>query len=105
MYPVELPGVAAAVTNLAQNISAAALDRPQYVVLAIRHDHVLLFRVPRENEIPSGSLPQSFLAHKQFLHELAFLREYLNSIVGAVANINKPVVRNMHAVHRIPELL
>jgi len=46
-----------------------------------------------------------FAAANEFHYELAFLRENLNSVVDAVANIHKTILRDMDRMNRIPEQL
>ena len=42
----------------------------------------------------------AFRADREFLHEGAVLLEHLDAVVGAVADIDEPVIGDLHAMHR-----
>src|ERR1700730_13346293 len=105
MHPMKLPRIPPAVSGLSQPAAVAAPQRPEHIVLAVHQEHVLLLRIARKRKSPRGSLSQRFLAHKEFLHELPLLCKNLNPVVGAVAHVHKPVVRNAHAMDWISKLL
>ena len=85
--------------------TVAAQQRPDHVVFAVGDEQIFLGRVVRKREIVSRSIAQGFGPQNEFLHELAFLGEDLNSVVHSIANIHKAVLRDVDRMERIPEQL
>ena len=74
-------------------------------VLPVRHEDEALLGVARERDVPGRARGQRVLGEERLLHELAVRLEHLQAVVGAVADIDEPVVRTLDAVHRVAELL
>ena len=105
VHPVELAGVAAVVSGLAEDAAIAAQQRPNDVVLAVGDQQELLIAVAREGQLPDRSVAQRFLAQEELLQEFSLLGEHLDAIVHAIADVDQSVVRQVHAMDGIAELL
>jgi len=105
MHPVKLAGVAAVVPGLADYGAVIAPQSPDDVVLAVRDKKKLLILVRGKRELPDRPYAQRLWPHEKLLHKLALLGEDLNTVIHAVANVNKPISRDMDAMNGIAELL
>src|ERR1700692_1582129 len=102
---VKLAGVASRVARCARYRTVASEQSPDHVIFAVGHEQVLLARVMRESKIVRRSIAQRRRAQNEFLHELPFLCEDLNSFVDSIANIHKSILRDVDCMDRIPEQL
>src|SRR5579864_3322210 len=105
MYVVKLARVAARVACRALNGAVASEQRPDHIIFAVGHEQILLGRVVRESKIVGRSIAQRLRPQNEFLYELAFLREDLNSVVDSIANIHRPILRDVDRMEWIPEQL
>ena len=99
---MELPCSATRVTDCTHKRAIAAEQNPDHVVLPVGNQQVFLGCVMREGNIVIGSHANCLRVHEKFLYEFPFLCKHLNPVVGAIANIHQPVLRNMHAMNGIP---
>src|SRR5437588_10732585 len=105
MYRVELARIAAVVSGHPNHGAVAAAQCPDHVVGVISHQQILLARIVREGNVANCSWLSRRRMYEELLHELALLREYLNPVVGAIANVDKSIVRDVGTVDGRPELL
>src|SRR5436309_2942682 len=89
---IELSGIAAGVTNLADDGTIAAIQYPDNVVTRICYQQILLIGVARQSNV-EDSTPVLACASgdKVFFYEFTFSREYLNSISASVTGVNQAV--------------
>src|SRR5258706_3048708 len=104
MYCVELPCIAPVVAKRTEHFAITSTKCPYHVVRGIGHDQVLLTGIRREGNHTYGPRDLSYRTNKEFLDKLTLLREYLNSVIDTVANVNLPVIRYAHAVDGRSEL-
>src|ERR1700677_1624760 len=102
---MELPGIAAVVPRVALNGPVLSPNGPNDVVFAVGYQQKLLALVGRKRKLPSRTHAQCFRAQSELLNELPLLGEHLDAVVDAIADIDKPISRNMDAVYRIAKLL
>src|SRR5215471_17222199 len=105
MYRVELAGIAAVVPGHPKHGAVAAAQCPDHIVGVISHQEILLTGVAREGDVTNCSRLSRRRMYEEFLHEFALLREYLNPVVGAIANVDEAIVGDMGAMDGRPELL
>src|ERR1700739_4019375 len=105
MYGVELTRIATVVSRHPKHSSVAAAQCPDHVVGVISHQEKLLTGVAREGNVTNRSGLSRRRMYEEFLHELALLREYLDPVVGAIANVDKSIGGDVGAVDGRPELL
>ena len=73
---------------------------------AVGEEDVLLLRVLRERDVPHRAVAERVLARTSAsFTNLPSLREHLDAVVRAVADVDEAVVRRLGAVHRVAELL
>src|SRR5205085_6787791 len=104
MDPVELSGIAAAAPELPDHGTVVALQHPDFIVLAVGREQVSLLRVGPDRDIPHRAVAARILLEEPLLHEAAVLLEDLDAVVNAVADIDKAVIAELHAMHGIGEL-
>src|SRR3984957_5352963 len=104
MDPVKLPGVAAVVSETADDGPILAVQDPDFIVLAIGAQQIGLFRVGPDRDIPHRAVAERALLVEPLFHEAAVLPENLDAIIDAVADIDEPVIGDLHAMHGIAEL-
>src|ERR1700734_1015754 len=102
---MKLPGIAAVVPCLALNDSVVSTDGPNDVVFTVGYQQKRLALVGRKRELPGRTHTQCFRAQNELLNESPLLSEYLDAVVDAIADIDKPISRNMDAVYRTAKLL
>ena len=102
---MELSGIAAVVPRLSQNDSIVSPDGPNDVVFTVGYQQKRLALVGRKRELPCRTHPQCFRAQSELLNEFPLLAEHLDAVVNAIADIDKPISRNVDAVYRIAKLL
>src|SRR5580700_3522207 len=105
MYRVELTRIATVVSRHPQHRAVAAAQCPDHVIGVVSHQEKLLTRVARESNVTNCSGFSRRRMYEEFLHELALLREYLDPVVGAIANVDKSIGGDVGAVDGRPELL
>src|SRR3954470_17885055 len=103
--PVELAGVAAVVPEAAGHAAVLALQHADLVVLAVGAEQITLLGVGPDCDIPHRAIAERVLLVEPFGHEAAVLLEHLDAVVDAVADIDKAVIGDLDAMHRIAELL
>src|SRR5262249_29774854 len=105
MNPVEFASAAAGAAAGADDGAIVAADDVEYVVGAVDHDEVVLLPVARrERDAPGRAGAARLRVEHELPHESAVLAEYLDPIVGAVADIDEAVFAEGDAVHRVGEL-
>ena len=102
---MELAGIAAAAAKTADHGTVVALQHPDFVVLAIGAQQLGLLRIGPDRDVPHRAVAERVLFVEPFLHEGAVLPEHLDAVVDAVADIDQPVIGELHAMHGIGELL
>src|SRR3954470_22154316 len=55
-------------------------------------------------QVPNRAVGACVFFDDEFLHESAVFTEHLDAVVDAIADIDEPVARELHAVNRIAEL-
>ena len=103
--PMKLPGIAAVVSRLALNGPVFSPNGPNDIVFTVGYQQKLLALVGRKRELPYRTDPQRFRAQSELLNEFPLLGEHLDAVVDAIADIDKPISRNVDAVYRIAKLL
>src|SRR6478672_3099141 len=103
--PMELSGVAAAAAKTAGHGAVLALDDPDLIVLAVGTQQIGLLRVGPDRDVPHRAVAERVLLEEPLLDEAAVLLEHLDTVVDAVADIDQPVIGELHAMHGIGELL
>src|SRR5262249_21934510 len=73
--------------------------------MTIRQIDVLLLRISGKRDIPDGAIAQRLLGNERFFDELTFRREYLDSVILTIADVEQTVSREFGAVNWIAELL
>ena len=102
---MELPGIAAVVPGLSLNDSIVSPDGPNDVVFTVGYQQKRLALVGRKRELPYRTDPQCFRAQGELLNEFPLLGEHLDAVVDAIADVDKPISRNVYAVYRTAKLL
>src|SRR4051794_24401588 len=105
MNPVELAGVATVMAEAADHAAVVALQHANLVVLAVGAEQVALLRIRPDRDIPHRAIAERVLLIEPFGHEAAVLLEHLDTVVDAVADIDKAVIGDLDAMHGIAELL
>src|SRR5579871_2181273 len=100
MHPVKFTGLSAAAAEAADDSAVLAPDDADLVVLAIGGEQICLLRIGPKREVPDSAVAEGVLLVKEFLHEAAVLAEHLNAVVDAVADIDEPVIGDLHAIDR-----
>ena len=104
MHAVELPGLAATITEGRQLLQGLAVNDVDLLVGAVGHEDELLFTVFRERDVPHGALTFGVLREVRLLHELAFGGEHLQPVAQPVAHVHQAIHRELGAVHGVAEL-
>src|ERR1041385_901309 len=100
----ELPDLPAGSADARQRLLAQAIDNADFTVHPVDHVDELLVLVGREHEIVDrAGAERRFLEH-MLGNERAVLAEHLHPVVGAVADIDEPVLVDADAMPRIAEL-
>src|SRR5580658_8389604 len=102
---MELPGIAAVMPRLARNGPVVSPNSPNNIVFAVSHQQKLFAFVGRKRELPYRTHPQRFRAQSELLNEFPLFGEHLDAVVDAIADIDKPISRNVDTVYRIAKLL
>src|SRR5262249_36439687 len=63
-----------------------------------------LFAIDPEVEVPDRTRGPGVLLVGELLHEAAVLAEHLNAVVGAVADVDEAIPRDLDAMNRVAEL-
>ena len=92
MHVMELARIPARVTGAAQDRTVASTQGPDYVVFAVGHEQIILVCIPRKSDIISGTVAQRLFSQKEFLEELSFFCEDLDTVVDTVADIDEPII-------------
>src|SRR6516165_1597015 len=85
-------------------LSGFAPQRSYLVIHAVGVEQICLLGIDPKVEIPNRPGAQRILFDDELLDEGAVLAEDLNSVVGAIANIDEAVLGDLHAMNRIAEL-
>src|SRR5271170_2274349 len=102
---MELTCIAAVVPGLTLNGPVVSPNSPDKIVFTVSYQQKLLAFVSRKRELPYRTDPQCFRAQSELLNEFPLLSEHLDAVVDAIADIDKPISRNVDAVYRIAKLL
>src|SRR5271155_3055846 len=102
---MELPGIASVVPCLAQRGAIVSPESPNDVVLAVGYQQKLLVLVGRKRELPDGTYPPCFGAQSELLKEFPLIGEHLHPIIDAIADVHKPISRDVNTMYRIAKLL
>jgi hypothetical protein len=105
MKPMEISGIAAAMTEAGYHAAVIATHDPDDVIFPVGDQQILLLWVVREIDRPGRPVAQGCRMNQEFLYELASFGEDLNAIVVSVADINQSIGRQTSAMHRVLELL
>ena len=100
----EESGLPTAVAEARENLKRLTIHDVDLHVLAVGQIHVLLSGVPRERDVPGGSVAKCKWRDLPFRHVGAVLPEDLESVVRAVADIDQAIVRRLGAVYGAAEL-
>src|SRR6185503_9248144 len=103
--PVELAGIAAIAAKTANYGTIIPFQHPDFVVLAVGAQQIGLLRIGPDRDIPYRAVAERVLFVEPFLNEGSIFPEHLDAVVDAVADIDQPVIGELHAVHGIGELL
>src|SRR5258706_894408 len=106
MHPVELAGGPARPAIGADHDAILAAHRLDDIVGAVGHDEIILVLVERrEGDAPGRAGALRLRIEDELLHIGAVLLEHMDAIVGAVADIDQPVIGDDDAMDGIAELL
>src|SRR6202521_852983 len=105
MHVVKLARVAACVACRALNGTVTSEQGPDHIIFAVGYEQILLGCVMREGEVVGRSIAQRLGSQNEFLYEFSIFREDLNSVVDSIANIHKPILRDVDGMDWIPEQL
>src|ERR1700676_5532459 len=102
--PVELARIFAVSPERSEGLAALAIKNPHVVVRSVGYIHIFLIRIFRENHLVGSSTGRHLCIgwqaaailpagrrigrHVEFLHELSFFCEHLDSVLAALADIN-----------------
>src|SRR5580692_461417 len=101
---VELARQMPRMSNPSRDAAVLPVEDPHHAVHHIGDVEIFLLRVWRKINGARG-IVAAIVGNRKFLHELSLLGENLNAVTAAVADVNQPVLGNVHAVHRFTELL
>ena len=104
MHGIELPRLAAAAAEGIDFLHRLAVIDMNLLVGAVGDVHEFLLRIAREGDFPGGAVALGVRLDRILLHEGAIGLEDLDAVIGAVADIDQPVIRRLGAMHRIAEL-
>src|SRR3979490_1436460 len=90
-------------TDSARHRTITAIENPYHAVHHVGDVDIFLLRVRRKAD-GSDRSAAAIIGHWEFLQKLALLRKYLYSVAAAVTNIDEPIMRDAHAVHRFTKL-
>src|SRR5215831_3464492 len=100
----ELPGLAADATESPHDLLGAVVQDADFAVGAIGHVDEFLLLVRRKHQLVDRAGSPRVLLIEMLGHERAILAEDLETVDGAVADIDKTVLVEAHAVDRIAGL-
>ena len=95
--------IAARVPNCPYHGAVAPQQNPDHVVFTVGDEQIFLRWVVRKYKVVIGAHSDRLRVDQKFLHEFAFFCKDLNPVVGSIANVNKPIIREMDAMDGIPE--
>ncbi len=104
VHPVEFAGVAAVASERADHRAVVAHEGADLIVGAVGIEQVGLLAVDPEVEVPDRACSARRLLVGELLHEAAVLVEHLDAVVRAIADIDQPILGDLHAVHGVAEL-
>src|ERR1700691_5423052 len=105
MNPVKFAGAASGTSVGADDGAVLAAHRLDHIVGPVDENEIILPLVERrEGETPRRAGSLCLRLEDELADEIAVLAEYLHAIVGAVADVNKPVLPQRNAMHRVGEL-
>src|SRR5262249_51051273 len=102
VHAEELPGHAAETAIGPNHFAVGPADHTHLVVAAVDIDQEALLLVRPQIDIPDRTA-QCLRQVDPFAHEAAVLAEDLQPIIGAIANIDQPVIGDLHAMDRVVE--
>src|SRR5580765_6607306 len=105
VHAEELSRLAAAVAEVGELLERLAQDDAHLLIAAVGHEEVALLRIAGERDVPDRALRKAAPRIPLLFHELALLREHLQPVGLAIADVDEAVVGHVGAVHRVPELL
>src|SRR6202012_6047801 len=105
MDPVKLPRIAAAPSEAADDGAIRTGDDADFVVLSVRTKQIALLGIRPDRNVPNRAIAERVLFEEPFLDEGAVLPKDLDPVVDAVADIDEPVIGDLHAMHRVRKLL
>src|SRR3977135_412915 len=98
MNPVKLSGITAIASKTADHGAILAPDHSDLVVLAIGAQQKGLFRIGPDRDVPHRAVAERALLVEPFRHEGAVLFEHLDAVVGAITDVDQPVIGELHAM-------
>jgi hypothetical protein len=101
----KLSWLSAAITEAGEYGHGLAVQNVGLHVFAIRQIKKLLTGISRERDIPYLTVTQRHRGDQFFSHEGTIGFEHLNSIIGAITDINQAVHSGFGAMDRIAKLL
>src|SRR5262249_40774966 len=87
VHAVELPGLPATIAEGRDLFQRLSHDDAHARVLPVRDQDEALLRILGEHDIPDRSRAERVPGEERFLHELAFRRKDLQTIVLAIADV------------------
>src|SRR3954471_18487823 len=100
----ELPDLPARAAEAGQRFLARAIDDADFAVHPVDHVDELLLLLGREHEIVARAGAERLVLEHMLAHERAVLTEDLQPVIGAVTDIDEPILVYADAVHRVAEL-
>ena len=105
MHGVEFAGLTSAIAEASEHLKRFAIQDMNLFVRAVRQENVFLLRVFRERDVPDGSITEGLRIEDLLFYESSIGFEDLDTVVGAVADIQQAIIRQFSAMHGIAELL
>src|ERR1700692_4164047 len=87
--PVKLSGVAAVMSEAADNGAVVTPENPDLVVLAVSTQEIGLFRIRPDRDVPHRAVTECVLFVEPLLDEGAVLFKHLDAVVDAIADIDQ----------------
>ena len=98
----ELAAIIATPSEPTDDFTGLTVQDPNRAVHDITDENETLFGIGRERDRRYRTTHQSVVRNNEFLLEFALLVEDLNAVSAAVADVDKTVIGDLHAVHRRP---
>src|SRR6266576_1381926 len=105
VHRVELAWLSPAIAEAGQNFERIAKEDVDFLIRAISQENVDLVRILGKGDINDWAITESSCGNESFFDESTVLLEYLDAVVGAVADVEQALIRKLGAVDWIAELL